>query len=120
MKMKKIVALWMVLCLSMGGCAFSQANKDENTAPVVDPSSVATDEFYTIDGEHSDGAHIISPLPDTTMENLTDAILSISLDEGNAYVDDNGRMQMDLKIYTYDKYDMVEDLVPGGSFLRRS
>ena len=42
------------------------------------------------------------------MENLTDAILSISLDEGDAYVDDQGRMQMDLKIYTYDKYDMVD------------
>jgi hypothetical protein len=50
----------------------------------------------------------ISPLPDITMENLSDAILSISLDEGDAYVDDNGRMQMDLKIYTYDKYDMVD------------
>ena len=24
------------------------------------------------------------------------------------YVDDNGRMQMDLKIYTYDTYDMVD------------
>jgi hypothetical protein len=47
----------------------------------------------------------ISPLPDTTMDNLTDAILSISLEEGDAYVDDTGKMQMDVKIYTYDLYD---------------
>lgn len=48
------------------------------------------------------------PLPDTTMENLTDAILAVSLEEGGAYVDDTGRMQMDLTIYTYDLYDMAE------------
>ena len=51
---------------------------------------------------------IVSPLPDATMENLTDAILSISLEEGDAYVDDTGNMQMDLTIYSYDKYDMVD------------
>ena len=50
----------------------------------------------------------VNPLPDTTMDNLTDAILAVSLAEGDAYVDDTGKMQMDLKIYTYDKYDMVD------------
>ena len=50
----------------------------------------------------------VNPLPDTTMDNLTDAILSVSLAEGDAYVDDTGKMQMDLKIYTHDKYDMVD------------
>jgi hypothetical protein len=42
------------------------------------------------------------------MENLTDAVLSVSLEEGDAYVDDTGIMRMDLKVYTYDKYDMVD------------
>ena len=50
----------------------------------------------------------VTPLPDTVMENLTDAVLSVSLEEGDAYVDDTGIMRMDLKIYTYDKYDMVD------------
>ena len=108
MKIKKAIALWIALCLLLTGCAFSQTNNGENTEPVVNPTPVATDELGAVDVEHSDNARIIAPLPDTTMENLTDAILSISLDEGNAYVDDNGRMQMDLKIYTYDKYDMVD------------
>ena len=65
----------------------------------------------------TEDSQIINPLPDTTMENLTDAILSVSLNEGDAYVDDNGRMQMDLKIYTYDMYDMVDiaDLKVGQS-----
>jgi hypothetical protein len=42
------------------------------------------------------------------MDNLSDAILSISLEEGDAYVDDTGKMQMDVTVYTYDKYDMVD------------
>ena len=67
-------------------------------------------------------AAIVSPLPDTTMENLTDAILSVSLEEGDAYVDDAGKMQMDVKIYTYDKYDMVDiaNLQVGDMIFRHS
>ena len=58
-------------------------------------------------GEKEPAVTVI-PLPDTVMENLTDAVLSVSLEEGDAYVDDTGIMRMDLKIYTYDKYDMVD------------
>ena len=58
--------------------------------------------------EQEEPAAVVHPLPDTTMENLNDAILSISLEEGGAYVDDTGKMQMDVKIYTYDRYDMVD------------
>ena len=50
----------------------------------------------------------VYPLPDTTMANLNDAILNVSLEEGSAYVDENGFMHMDLKIYSYDVYDMVD------------
>lgn len=105
---KKIIALWIVFCLSLAGCAGAQTDGSVNTTPAVDPVPVTTEDFGTVDAGQPDDARTISPLPDTTMENLTDAILSVSLDEGNAYVDDNGRMQMDLKIYTYDKYDMVD------------
>ena len=119
---KKIIALWIVSCLSLAGCASSQSNGCVNTSPAVDPISVETEALGTVDAGQSDDAHTITPIPDTTMENLTDAILSVSLDEGNAYVDDNGRMQMDLKIYTYDKYDMVDiaDLKVGDTVVRHS
>ncbi|MBR5445181.1 MAG: hypothetical protein IKV57_03610 [Clostridia bacterium] len=59
-------------------------------------------------GSADSSALTVTPLPDTTMENMNDAILSISLEEGGAYVDDTGAMQMDVRIYTYDKYDMVD------------
>lgn len=74
------------------------------------------------DAEQTEDAQKIISLPDTTIENLNDTILSVSLDEGNAYVNDNGRMQMDLKIYTYDKCDMVDiaNLKAGDTVVRHS
>lgn len=92
--MKRITTLWIVLCLVLAGCAGSQTEETRR----------------------------IMPLPDTTMENLTDAILSVSLEEGDAYVDDTGKMQMDLKIYSYDQYDMVDiaELKVGDTLVRHS
>ena len=88
--MKKLMMLMMlVLCLLLAGCG--NANENADSPPEQDAAAVT-----------------VNPLPDTTMENLTDAILSISLEEGSAYVDDTGKMQMDVKIYTHDKYDMVD------------
>ena len=105
---KKIIVLWMVFCLLLTGCAASQKGNGENEIPSDIAASKAMVSSDTDSTEQPEETHTITPLPDTTMENLTDAILSVSLDEGNAYVDDNGRMQMDLKIYTYDTYDMVD------------
>lgn len=119
---KKIIVLWMVFCLLLTGCAASQKGNGENEIPSDIAASKAMVSSDTDSTEQQEETHTITPLPDTTMENLTDAILSVSLDEGNAYVDDNGRMQMDLKIYTYDKYDMVDiaNLKVGDTVVRHS
>ena len=113
----KRIALLIALSLLLSGCAYSQTEgvQSDNT-PAGPTQNDAADTGLTEDGKK------IIPLPDTTMENLTDAILSVSLDEGDAYVDDNGRMQMDLKIYTYDKYDMTDiaDLKIGDTLVRHS
>lgn len=93
--MKKCMIITLVVCLLLTGCG-SVAPEAAETAS----TTAAT--------EQTAPASKIYPLPDTTMDNLTDAILSISLEEGNAYVDDTGKMQMDLKIFSYDKYDMVD------------
>ena len=94
--MKKLFLMMVVLCLLLAGCGQTTQN-NEAEAP----------EQTTVETEAESGVTIY-PLPDTTMENLTDTILSVALEEGGAYVDDTGKMQMDLKIYTYDKYDMVD------------
>ena len=92
--MKKISVIFTALFLLLAGCASAQ----------------------------TDPAQKISPLPDATMENLTDAILSVSLAEGDAYVDETGKMQMDLKIYSYACYDMVDisNLKVGDTLVKHS
>ena len=108
--MKKMTLLILALCLVLTGCgkkeeavdASTQATEKETveTAPAASEQQPAASE--------KEPAHVINSLPDSTMDNLTDAILAVSLEEGGAYVDDTGKMQMDVKIYTYDKYDMVD------------
>lgn len=94
--MKKIMLLMVVSCLLLAGCRSStEAVPPETAAPESAAAQTAP-------------VAVVHPIPDTTMENLTDAILAVSLEEGDAYVDDSGIMQMDVKIYTYDKYDMVD------------
>ena len=96
--MKKFLFLMVALCVLLAGC---------NGAENADAQAAEADAASTDAGEVLTGAKIY-PLPDATMDNLSDAILSVSLEEGDAYVDDTGIMRMDLKIYTYDKYDMVD------------
>ena len=95
--MKKFIRITLVICFLLTGCG-------NDTAAVKVTETVST----TAVTEQTASVSRIYPLPDTTMDNLSDAILSISLEEGDAYVDDTGKMQMDLKIYSYDKYDIVD------------
>ena len=101
--MKKMTLLILALCLVLTGCG----KKEEAPAASIQAPEKETVETAPAASEEQP-AHVINPLPDSTMDNLTDAILAVSLEEGGAYVDDTGKMQMDLKIYTYDKYDMVD------------
>ena len=88
---KKTIALLIVFCLSLAGCAGSQSGVVRNAASVENPNSTAVQKDDPADTEPTEEARTIIPLPDTTMENLTDAILSVSLEEGRAYVDDTGK-----------------------------
>ena len=119
---KKILVLLIVFCLSLTGCASLQTDVGEKDALADNKIAVAAENHDAADIGQTEDAQIINPLPDATMENLTDAILSVYLDEGDAYVDDQGRMQMNLKIYTYDKYDMVDiaNLKVGDTVVRHS
>ena len=92
--MKKVLLIMAALCVLLAGCSNAEVEKEtaNNASEVVQEES---------------GVKVVA-LPDDTMENLSDAILAVSLEEGGAYVDDTGAMQMDLKIYSYDKFDMVD------------
>ncbi len=115
--MKKFMLLTTMVCLLLTGCGESQTDVKEPEAEkpgsdVVEQEMPAPEVPGTpaepAPEEPVAPAAVIYPLPDSTMDNLTDAILSVSLEEGDAYVDDTGKMQMDVKIYTYDLYDAVE------------
>lgn len=79
-----------------------QENTQSTTVPAEqgtqNPSSTATPEPV-----------VIAPLPVTIdMEQLDNCTVAISLEEGDAYVDDTGAMQMDVTVFAYDLYDMVD------------
>ena len=51
----------------------------------------------------------ISPLPATVdINNLDNCTVPVSFEQGDAYVDDTGAMQLDVTVYGYDLYDMVD------------
>lgn len=86
------------------------AEATENTAEETTESTQdATEEATESTVESTDEPMVITPLPTTIdlaqPENCT---LSISLEEGGAYVDDTGVMRMDVTVYTYDLYDMAD------------
>ena len=97
------------VCLMLAGCGKVAGNiAADTTQPGSSNAETEIEQDASGDAAQKAPAVVVHPLPDTTMENLTDAILSVSLEEGNAYVDDTGKMQMDVKIFTYDRYDMVD------------
>lgn len=93
--MKKYIPILLVLSMLLAGCNNSQVIPAETAA-----STPATETAASV--------VTIYPLPDSTMDTLDNATIAISLEEGDAYVDDAGIMRMDVKVYTYDRFDMVD------------
>ena len=91
MKKSLIVILSLVLCcILLVGC------KSETDEPVTQ-------------NEEIDNVSVINPLPQTIDVNTLDnATVAVSFDKGDAYVDDTGKMVIDLTVYAYDFYDMVD------------
>ena len=114
--MKKAIYLILACCLVFAGCARNEASEPaaptENQVAVTEPpvAEVVTEPAPTepVPEAVTEPAKAIHPLPDMTMENLTDAILSVSLEPGAVYYDEHGALQMKFAVYTYDQYDMVD------------
>ena len=88
--MKNVISLILLVCVQLVGC--STANEIPSTEPAPAP----------------EGAKVILPLPDGTMDALSDSIVSVSFGEGDFYLSDSGKAMLKIKVYTYDKYDLVD------------
>ena len=104
--MKKLLMLLIVLSVMLTGCGKTEEGVAEE--PKQPETEAVIDQETPEKEEQKEPGVTVQPLPDTTMENLEDAILSVSFGEGDVYLDDTGKLQMKAKIYTHDKYDMVD------------
>ena len=108
--MKRLTMLILAVCILLTGCMLPEnESAPETTAPSEPTSqSESVPQTETIPQTEAAQSRKIHPLSDITMEDLTDAILAVSIAEGAVYADDKGTVYMDLKIYAYDRYDMVD------------
>ena len=96
--MKKMVLLLMLcsMCTACGTKGETNVNESQQVGETVEDTTVKD-------------TKVISPLPTTIdMKELDNCTLAVSFKEGDAYVDDIGVMQLDVTVYTYDLYDMID------------
>ena len=110
--MKKLLVLLMICCMCTAcGAKEEAAEVPEQAVEVVEEKEEVTEEAVVEEveeAEATEGTKIV-PLPTTIdMNALDNCTLAVSFEEGDAYVDDTGAMQLDVTVYTYDLYDMVD------------
>ena len=86
--MKKTLSIILALILALGlfaGCKKGTENKENKENKVI------------------------SPLPETLdIKELDNCTVAVSLEKGDAFVDDSGKMVMKIKAFSYELYDMVD------------
>ena len=101
--MRKKILLFVcsvILCTSVFGCGMLKENENARIESETEDNKMEN---------VTETNNIISPLPVTIdINNLDNCKVAVSLEQGDAYVDDTGAMQMDVTVYTYDLYDMVD------------
>ncbi|MBR4982124.1 MAG: hypothetical protein IKY94_06165 [Lachnospiraceae bacterium] len=100
--MKKYIrnTIVLTLALSLVGCGVAKPEKEAIEEQIMEQIEESNDLVET---------KIISPLPITIdMNQLDNCTVAVSFEEGDAYVDDTGIMRLDVTVYTYDLYDMVD------------
>ena len=115
--MKKLVVLFLICCMLMTACGAK--NEPAAEAPEQATENIAATEAATEATEDVTAAEdveevpatgvTVSPLPvDVDMSALENCMVAVSFDKGDAYVDDTGKMQLAVTVYTFDLYDMID------------
>jgi hypothetical protein len=100
---KKVLAicLFMAFVMMMAGCAKQEETNEE--------AQTQEDTVVEENAEETEQDGVIKPLPATVdVNNLSDCMVAVSLDEKDAFVNEDGKVQMKVKVWTYDLYDMVD------------
>ena len=124
---KKLFALLLTgtMLLSMAACKeTNNINTISNTpteAPTKTPVPTKEPTVTPVESP-APAAKTVSPLPVTIdMSNLDNCTIAVSFEQGDFFTDDAGAIQLKVKVYTYDLYDMVDIalLAPGDTILLR-
>lgn len=102
--MKKFIISVLLLSSVLGlfGCKKAETEVLESNAAEIQESP------QDAAAEEKDAA-LIAPLPVTVdIAELNDCIAAVSLEKGAFYTNDSGAVMMDVTVYTYDLYDMVD------------
>ena len=97
--MKKTLSVILISLL----CIFLFAGCNEQIQPNVSDVNLENTENAVTD------VKTVYPLPETLdINNLDDCTSAVSFEDGSVYVDDSGKTVIDMTVYTYDLYDMVD------------
>ena len=105
MKKTLSIVLVIMLCASLlTACKTKEPGATSSATP-----SEKTEEKKAEKPAEEPAKRVIKPLEETIdIENLDNCTVAVSLNEGDAFVDDSGKLVMKVKVYTYDLYDMVD------------
>lgn len=96
--MKKYLVIIMAACCLLSGCGLNGQEAQSAEAAQSSIEAVRDDNFA-----------VVKPLPATTdMAGLGNCTVAVSIDKGNIYRDDSGKVQIRFTVYDYDLYDMVD------------
>ena len=106
--MKKFLALVLaVVCLlGLAGCGAD--------TPAAEPAATEKQEIpqttEAVEAEpETEAPAVIKPLPVTLdLANMEDCIAAVALEKGGVYVDETGAIIMEVTVFVYDLYDMVD------------
>ena len=116
--MKKLVLLLMVCCMCTA-CG----TKEEAVTAVPEQVETGVEEIVEAVAEETvveeavvdkaetgeEESEVITLLPSTIdLTALDNCTLAVSFEKGDAYVDDNGAMQLKVTVYEYELFDMVD------------
>lgn len=105
--MKKLFAIVVALVclLSLVGCG--------SDSPAIEPTVEEKQETQQVTeaapAPETEAPAVIKPLPvSLDLANLEDCTAAVSLEKGGVYVDETGATIMEVTVFVYDLYDMVD------------